>query len=386
LIFSGKDVKVNNIKIAVDVYGDREIGVEPAINGSLCALETMPDIELVLVGREADILKILESRALARRYGRLKSRVKVVHAGQIVPMESKADKSFVDFPDSSIAVGMELLRNGEASAFVSPGNTGAVSYTAFRNLGRIANLKGLRPGICVALPELNGRSSILLDIGATVDADYRALYWFAVMGRAYYQALFGNFEPRVALINIGAEAEKGNAATIEAYQRLKGSSLKFTGNIEGREVLINKAEVLVCDGFVGNIIAKLGGGFWNVFVKIFRGSIGKWIAGTLMIPLFLYSSVRLAILNPWEGLPVLALILTIGFLVVYKGFRFAKRFFHSSKYGGAQLLGVDGTIIICHGSASKTAILNAIKKAKQSVQLDVIGAISRELSEHHAQF
>jgi len=241
---------------------------------------------------------------------------------------------------SSIRVGLELVKRGDADAFISAGNTGAVMATALITLGPLPGVE--RPAIALIVPTLRGHS-ILLDVGATVDCKPRHLLQFAIMGEVYARQVMGKTSPTVGLLSIGEEESKGNELTREAFKELEEeASINFTGNLEGREIFSGAADVIVCDGFTGNIALKIiesAADFFNVLLKeeLSKGLMGK-----------------------------------AGAALARGAFsRFKKRFDYS-EYGGAPLMGVKGVCIIGHGRSTAKAIKNAIRVAAECVENRVI--------------
>jgi glycerol-3-phosphate acyltransferase PlsX len=250
--------------------------------------------------------------------------------------------------DSSIWVATELVKSGEASAVVSPGNTGASMVAAFFILGLTKGVE--RPAIATLLPTLTG-TAVMLDVGANVDCTAEHLEQFALMGHEYAQHLYGKLNPRIGLLSIGEEDTKGNEVTKEAFKLLKASPLNFVGNVEGRDVYSGGADVVVCDGFIGNVALKISEGVAEVIKKLLLKEIsGSWL-GRLAYPL---------IAGPLLNL---------------------KRKIDYAEFGGAPLLGVNGITMICHGRSSAKAIKNAIKRAKGLAESRVNELIQRDIDE-----
>ena len=300
------------------------------------------DVEVILVGDEA-VLK----RECAR-LGVTDHRLSIRHAPQVVEMHESPATVARKKRDSSIWIATELVKHGEASAVVSPGNTGASMVSSFFVLGLTKGVE--RPAIATSLPTLTGEA-IMLDVGANVDCSAKHLEQFALMGNEYGKHLFRKPNPRVGLLSIGEEDSKGDEVTKEAFKLLKASSLNFIGNVEGREVYSGTADVVVCDGFIGNVALKISEGVAETIKKLLIKEIsGSWL-GRLAYPL---------IAGPLLNL---------------------KRKIEYAEFGGAPLLGVNGITIICHGRSSAKAIKNAIRRGKGMAEGRVHELIQRDIEE-----
>ncbi len=330
-------------RIALDAMGGDHA---PAVivEGALVALrESDGEFEIRLVGDEHMIQRELQRLGASSVPG-----LTVVHAPDSIDMGEKAAASVRRKPQSSVAVGTKLLKDRDVDAFVSAGNTGAVVSSALLTLGRIPGVQ--RPAIATFLPTEKG-GCILLDVGATSDCKPENLLQFAVMGSVYSQIILNRAAPRVGLLNIGEESTKGNELAIAAHQLLVRSNVQFVGNVEGRDVLSGGADVVVCDGFVGNILLK------------FAESVVGWLTGLLRASAM--SSGPLSQANPE---------------FVQSLFAKLKAQLDYAEYGGAPLLGVDGVCIIAHGSSSARAVMNAVRVAVRSVQFDLSDRIRRDLA------
>ncbi len=332
------------MKIAVDAMGG-DHGLTPVVTGAVQALNEL-DVELILVGRE-DLIRVeLE------RVGCTDPRLTVRHASQTVGMHESPSQVARKKRDSSIWIATHLVKTGEAQAVVSAGNTGASMVSAFFLLGTIKGVE--RPAIAATLPTLRG-PAILLDVGATVDCSARQLYQFAIMGHEYAKHLLGLPNPRVGLLSIGEEATKGNEVTKEAFRLLKESSLNFMGNVEGRDVYGGVAEVIVCDGFLGNVSLKISEGLADAMKKILMNEVMNSAMGRLSLVFLTGPLMRL------------------------------KRRTDYAELGGAPLLGVNGVCMICHGRSSPKAIKNAISRAEVFAKGRLIDLIRRDIAESLAQ-
>lgn len=329
-------------RIAVDAMGG-DHGPAVVVRGAVEALLARDDeFEILLVGDERRIwaeLAALDPGPLP---------LFVVHAHEEIEMGEKAPRALREKRGSSIAVCSALVNAGRAQALVSAGNTGAVVATSLLDLGRIPGIH--RPAIATMIPTQQGQC-VILDVGANADCKPFHLYQFAHMGRAYAQLLLGIESPRVGLLNIGEEPTKGSALAQAAYQLLDraGSELNFVGNVEGRDILGGKADVVVCDGFTGNVILKLAGSLAGFGSRLLAREVRR---------------------NPY---------LLLGALMMKPALAGFKKRLNYEEYGGALLLGTRGISVICHGKSSPRAMSNAVRVALRSVRRDLEGEISRSL-------
>lgn len=313
------------MKIALDVMGGDHAPQE-IIKGALEAVEAFPYLEKVfLVGQEAKIKEYIKDP---------QPKLEIINATEIIEMNDHPSNAYRRKKDASITVATKMVKKGEADAVVSAGSTGGQMVAALFGLGRIKGVE--RPAIGTVLPTLAG-GRLLLDAGANADAKVKNLGQFAMMGSVYAEKVLGINNPKVALVNIGAEKTKGNELSIKTYELLEQmKTINFVGNIEGRDIPQGKADVFVCDGFVGNVILKLAEGMASSFGVLLKEEINKStrtkIGAALMVP-------------------------------ALKGFKSRLDY---AEYGGAPLLGVDGLSIICHGSSKAKAIRNAIRVAYES--------------------
>ncbi len=320
------------MKIALDAMGsDHAPGVEVA--GAIrAARQEEGGLEIVLVGREETL------RAELKKHRRLPASISIVNASQTVAMEDKPVEALRRKKDSSIVRLLELIKNGEVMGGVSAGNTGAVVAGARLILGVLPGVD--RPAIAALIPAARG-NSILIDAGANIDCKPRQLLQFALLGSEFARFILKKDYPAVGLLSTGAESGKGNELTRQAHGLLEKSRLNFIGNVEGRDVYLGQADVVVCDGFVGNIVLKTGEGLAAAIGEILIGEIKRHllrvIGGILMKPAFV---------------------------------RLKKRGDYSES-GGAPLLGINGTCLICHGSSSPKAISNALILAARSVRQEI---------------
>lgn len=314
------------MKVVLDAMGGDNAPQVP-VRGAVQAAKDF-GIKVFLVGDESKIKKELS------RYSYPSERIEVVHADDSVPMEEKPSKALKQ-KNSSIHVGMKLLKEGKADGFVSAGNTGAVMAIALLTLGRLKGVE--RPAISTILPNLKGKT-FFLDVGANVDCKPIHLLQFTIMGEAYARYVLKNENPKVGLLNIGEEEGKGNELTKETYKLLKSAKekgLNFVGNAEGRDIYSGKFDVVVCDGFVGNVALKLSENLAKILAKILKEEIENHFV----------SRIGAVTLKP-----------------AIKGF---KKRIDYAEWGGAPLLGIKAPVIISHGSSNAKAIKNAIKVASQ---------------------
>jgi phosphate acyltransferase len=328
------------MKIALDAMGGDKAPVGIVEGAFEAAREASERVEVVLVGRR----DVLEAYVAERRLEA--PNVEIVDAPEVVEMSESPATAIRRKRASSIAVGMTLHREGKVRAFVSAGNTGAVVASSLLTLGRLPGIE--RPAIAIHLPTENG-GTILIDGGANSDCDPSNLLQFAFMGSVYAETSFGKENPRVALLSIGEEKSKGNELTRGSFDLLEKSGLNFTGNIEGRDVFTGAADVVVTDGFVGNVVLKFTESiiyYINTLIKEETGKsfLAKMGAG-LMAPVF----------------------------------RGVKRKLDYAEYGGMPLLGVNGVVIIGHGKSSSRAIKNAVLAAERFVTCGVNDRIRQRI-------
>lgn len=328
------------MKIALDAVGG-DHGPVPCIEGALQAVLEL-DVEVILVGDETLLKQECD------RLGCRDPRVSIRHASQVVGMHESPSAVVRKKRDSSIWVATELVKSGAADAVVSPGNTGASMVASFFVLGLTKGVE--RPAIATSLPTVTGEA-IILDVGANVDCSAKDLEQFALMGNEYGKHLFKKPNPRVGLLSIGEEDSKGNEVTKVAFKLLKASPLNFVGNVEGREVYSGIADVVVCDGFIGNVALKISEGVAETISKLLLKEISSSIFGRLAYPL---------IAGPLRRL---------------------KRRIDYAEFGGAPLLGVNGNTMICHGRSSAKAIKNAIRRAQGMAEGKVRELIQRNIEE-----
>jgi glycerol-3-phosphate acyltransferase PlsX len=274
--------------------------------------------------------------------------IEVVHASEVITMTDLPSQAFRKKKDSSVHVALRLVRKGEADALVSAGNTGAVMATARFMLGTLPSVD--RPALAAPFPTSKGGVAVLIDVGANVDSKPEHLEQFAIMGEIYYRTIFGMRRPRVALLSIGEEESKGNEVTREAFALLKHTPLNFVGNVEGRDVFSGNVQVIVCDGFIGNVALKISEGLVDHLVQVLKDALKATVASQ------------------------------VGYVLSRRAYQDFKKKVDYSEYGGAPLLGVRGTTIICHGRSNANAIKNAIRVAAELVRTQANVRIEQELA------
>ncbi len=327
------------VKIVLDAMGSDEFPIPDVVGAVLAAREY--GVEIILVGDEAKIGPILN----AQEPGSLP--ISVVHAPEILSMEDKGMalvlKARRPNAINSMAVGIDLVKNGQADAFVTAGNTGAASVTAFFRLGLIPGVD--RPGLAPVFPTATG-SCVVLDVGANPECKPENLLQFGIMGAVYAEKVRGVKNPRVGLLSNGEEAGKGNDLVKHTYPLLKESGLNFIGNVEGKEVIGGSVDVAVTDGFTGNVMLK----------------------STEAVAKLILDKVKQLINNG----PITA---KIGGILVRPTLRKIKKLLDPEEEGAAPLLGVNGLVFIGHGRSNEIAIKNAIRLAKNAVETGVLESI-----------
>lgn len=327
------------IKVALDAMGG-DFYPDTNINAAIQIAKKL-HIHVILVG-DKEIL----SQKLHELPELTKEKISIEHAEEIIEMTDSPGKAFRKKKNSSIHVGLNLVKQKKADAFVSAGNTGAVLTASTFILGRIEGVD--RPALSAIIPSEN-TPFVMLDMGSNVDCKPNHLLQFAIMGNCFSKEVMGTKNPKIGLLNIGEEKEKGNILTQQAHDLLASSNINFIGNVEGKELPKGNIDVVVCDGFVGNNMLKFGEGLVKMFKTFFSGEAKK------------------------------SLISMIALLLLKPTFKRFKEKFDYDEYGGAHFLGVNGVSIIAHGSASEKAIYNAIKMAYQAVKTDMIGTIKTSL-------
>ncbi len=329
--------------IAIDAMGG-DHGPEVTVQAARMAIRFSSDIELILVGQQAVLQSQLEQIGLTGE-----PRIRVHHASEVVTMDEAPAIALKKKKDSSMRVAINLVKQGDAAACVSAGNTGALMATAKFVLKTIPGIN--RPAICTALPTINGHSH-MLDLGANIDCSAEHLLQFAIMGSVLSQSVDNNPAPSIGLLNIGSEAMKGNETVKAASQMLEKTSLNYVGFIEGDDIYTGKVDVVVSDGFVGNVSLKTAEGVAAMVNGVLKQEFRKsWLS-------------KLAALL---ALPVLNRV---------------RQTLDPRKYNGASLLGLNGIVIKSHGGADVDAFFNAIKIAMLEIDQSVPARISQEIEQY----
>lgn len=326
------------MRIAIDAMGGDNAPQAP-VEGAVAAAKEWSDVEIILVGDETR-LKPLTAGAPAN--------VRIHHAAEVIEAEDEPVRAVRRKKDSSMVVAGTLVKHKEADAMISAGNTGALMATGLLVVGRIPGIE--RPALAVMLPSVEGNPTLALDLGANMDATPQHLLQYAIMGSIYSSRALGTEKPRVGLLNVGTESGKGNELTKAAYPLLEEAPIHFVGNVESRDVLKSECDVLVCDGFAGNIMLKSLEGAAGVIFSTLRTEFTRSVLTKLAA----------AVLKP--GLTA-----------------FRKKLDYN-EHGAAPLLGIDGLCLKCHGSSGPNAIKNAVRQARIAIRNESVQAIADEFS------
>ncbi len=338
---------MEGIKIAVDAMGgDHAPGA--IVEGSVDYLKDDKDVCLVLVGKKRLIKKELKKN----NFNDL-DKIKVIAATEEISMREHFLSYWRKREQTSIKMALDLIKKKEAQAMVSAGNTGAIMAIAKNTLGTIRNID--RPALALMIPTLKG-NSLIIDVGANVDSKPRNLVQFALMGKVYLENVQGVNNPKIALMSIGEEEAKGNELTRTTYNILKSLDINFIGNIEGTDAYIGEADLIVTDGFTGNVILKVAEGVVNVTASMLKREIMS------------------------------NLLSKIGFFFLRSSFKRLMKKFDYTEYGGALLLGVNGIVIIGHGNSNAKAVKNAIYLSKKFITENVLDKISNEVGKYKKTF
>ena len=329
------------IDIALDAVGTDK-APEAEIRGAILACKSLP-VRVHLVGPEAELRdlldELLENEDLP---------IVIDHASERIGMDEKAVAAVRSKRDSSLRVGLKLVHDGKAAGFVTAGNTGAAMATAKMVLGAMPGVD--RPALATPMPTSKGNPCVLLDVGANVDCKAHNLEQFAVMGEMYARSVLKIAKPRVGLLSIGEEETKGNELTREAFPLLKALPINFIGNVEGRDIFNGHADVIVCDGFVGNVALKTSEGIGRFVRDVLRESLNQTVTAQ------------------------------VGALLSRRAFNDFRRRLDYTEYGGAPLMGVRGICIIGHGSSNDNAIFNGIRVAYEFAKAGTNQRIEAELA------
>ncbi len=330
------------IKVAVDGMGG-DYAPQLVVEGAVQAANSFDDLEIIITGREDAIKRELYRHKVTG------GKISIRHASEVVEMSDSPVQAIKKKKDSSLSVAIQLLKQREVDAVVSAGNTGAAVAASTLNLGLLAGIK--RPGIAIGVPTLHG-ITVAIDVGANIDPSPEHLLQYAIMADTYARYLLKKKKPVVGLLNIGEEESKGTETLQETYKLLRDSGLNFIGNIEGRDFFTGKCDVIVCDGFAGNVVLKMTESILEMMITIISKEIQKdWLA-------------------------------RLGALLCKPAFESIRRETNYEEAGGALLLGVDGVVIIGHGISSAKAIKNAIRVAREAISENVNDRIIEGISGH----
>jgi glycerol-3-phosphate acyltransferase PlsX len=333
------------LRIALDAMGG-ELGPEEMVTGAIQAVEES-DLDVALIGDQVILNSVIQKLSLSS------SRLEVIHASETISMGESPFEAIRKKKDSSITIAFEQVKNGKADAVVSAGNSGATMASAIRSLGRLKSIS--RPGIASIFPTLK-KPLVMMDVGANVDCRPQHLYQFGVMGAAFSNNLFQINKPSIGLLSIREEGGKGNVLVKSAHELFRKSTLNFIGNVEGRDIFQGDVDVIVCDGFVGNVCLKVSEGLAEAIMSMLRTEISE------------------------------SFMAKMGYLLAQKAFNNFRKKVDYAEYGGAPLLGVNGTGIICHGRSNAKAIKNAIKVAAEMIRSKVNDHIIQLLAESKNEF
>ena len=327
------------ITIAVDGMGSDNSPVSE-IEGVVAAAKTW-NVKIILVGKESVL------RPMLNKVGGSSLPIEIRNAEEVVGMDEPPTAALRKKKDSSIRIAADLVRNNEAAGLVSAGNTGAVMATSKMVFGMVPGVD--RPALATVLPTLTGHS-VMLDVGANVACKPHHLVQFAVMGYLFSKKIVGVASPRVGLLSVGEEESKGNDLVKEVHQTLKQADLNFIGNVEGRDIFNGRVDVIVCDGFTGNVALKTSEGLVEAMLELMKEELTRNMKARL------------------------------GAALSRQAFQRLKKRLDYSEYGGAPLLGLRGASIICHGRSSGNAIKNAIRVAKDFAENQVDAMLAVELN------
>ncbi len=327
------------MRIAIDVMGG-DNAPRAIIEGSILALKEY-GAELYLVGLKDEILKYISEEDKGN------PRVNIVEASEIINFDEAPVNAIKHKKDSSLVVGLKLVKDGQCDAFMSAGSTGAFLAGALLKVGRIKGID--RPALSPLIPTAKG-CCMIIDVGGNVDCKPRNLQQFAIMGSIYMEKVMGIKNPRVGLLNIGTESSKGNELTKASFDLIKSTSVNFVGNVEARDIINGVCDVCVCDGFVGNVLLKTTEGVAMTMFKLLKDEIMKSFKTQL------------------------------GAMLLKSSLRNLKKRFDYTEVGGAPFLGINGIMIKAHGSSDANAVKNAIRQAKMLYDNKCVDTIMNEIS------
>ncbi|KAF0197963.1 MAG: glycerol-3-phosphate acyltransferase PlsX [Bacillota bacterium] len=326
------------MRIALDALGC-DFGPQEVVAGAIDAVRER-GLRLTLVGPEKILAPLLKQSGV--------SVIEIVNATEFIENDEAPVMAVRRKKQSTLVVGANLVKGGQADALVTAGSTGAFMAAGLFVVGRIAEIE--RPALAPLIPTRDGKGVVMLDVGANMDAKPEHLMQHGVMGSIYAEKVLGRPNPRVALLNVGTEAGKGNQVIKEAYYLLKNAGVNFVGNIEARAVLHGEVDVIVCDGFTGNVVLKFMEGMASTMFELMKK---RFTADTRS---------------------------KLGALLLRPTLRQFKQSFEYSEYGGAPLLGVNGIFVKCHGSSNRTAIKNGLFQAQRFLEQDVVASIGKAIA------
>lgn len=331
------------MRIAIDAMGG-DHAPKSTVEGALAAAKEWSDVELILVGRKEELEPLLKEAP---------ANIRIHHAEEVIEAEDEPTRAVKRKKDSSMVVAGRLVNEGLADAMISAGNTGALMATGLFVVGRMEGIK--RPALAPMIPTLDGRGVLALDLGANMDSKPEYLAQFALMGSIYRRKVHGLENPRVGLLNVGTEPGKGNDLTKAAYPILEALPINFVGNVEARDVLTGACDVLVCDGFAGNILLKTlegtAGALFSLLKQEFTKSLKNKLAAAVLMP----------------------------------SMRGMKQMMDYKAHGGAPLLGLSGLVLKGHGSSDGEAIKNAVRQAREAVKAKLSDSIAEEISREQVE-
>jgi len=336
----GTEDFMSDIIIAVDAMGGDNAPFE-IVKGCVLSSKEHKNIKIILVGRREDVQKELD------KYEYDKLKIEIVNADEVIATNEAPTSAIKNKKNSSMVVGLNLLKSGQASAFISAGNTGALLTGAVTIIKRIKGVE--RPALGTLMPMENGKSALLIDAGANVDAKPSFLVQFAKMGSIYMENVLGVENPRVGLINIGAEKEKGNSLTKETFELLEQADINFVGNIEARDLFLGNVDVMVCDAFVGNVVLKFAEGFVKSIFRIVKREL---LSGFLS---------------------------KLGAALSAGAFKRLKKYFDYSKVGGAPFIGLSGLVVKAHGNSMEKDIAGAVNQCIKFIENDIVNKIQEKI-------
>jgi phosphate acyltransferase len=327
------------MRISIDAFGG-DHAPEAIVEGAVAAAKEWSDVTLTLVGDESRIRELLAGNSAPPN-------VHVRHASDVISGDEEPVRAVRRKKNSSMVVAASMVREGEADAFISAGNTGALMAAGLLVVGRLSGIE--RPALAPMIPTVDGSGMLALDLGANMDASPEQLKQYAVMGSIYRRSVHGIAEPRVGLLNVGTEPGKGNELTKAAFPLLSEAPIRFVGNVEARDVLSGVCDVLVCDGFAGNVMLKALEGTAST---VFSALKTEFTRTTL-------TKLAAVILRP--------------------GLKSFKDKLDYKEHGAAPLLGLSGVVMKCHGSSDARAIRNAVRQTRLALEKNVVGSIADEL-------